>query len=496
MATHVFAGPTIGADDIRRVVPDAVTHPPVRHGDLLRLRPAAADTVLILDGLFFQAPAVRHKEILHLVRRGVRVVGASSMGALRAAELHPYGVVGVGQVFQWYADGTVTADDEVAVVHLDDDGHAQLSDALVSIRYGLRAATGEALAPDEANGLLALVRDLPFPRRSWSALWRMAEQHGLADAARRARGWLDVHPDQRDVKRLDALRALRLVRDGRPVEVTPVDVSKHANLDTVYLADWRWENEGVELGGRLVTDQHTLAFLQLFLPAYPSLHRRVTLDAIARDGTPEGDDDAGATLVERALGAARARRLLGPDGGPTAGMREWLSSAEQAALPDREIVVRALVRSFRTEPGIRAGHRVPSLLTGQRALLRLARTCAAAAGAVNETATRRNGEFRVEHIRHDLVETFFRNRWGCADLEVACWDRGLTGLAQLHELGRYFLLLARSGKLPEETLNAVPTWPDGQPGRPDEHRTADGPAGPPAAGSGPTDLSRPATNGR
>ncbi|MDG4816740.1 TfuA-like protein [Micromonospora sp. WMMD956] len=490
MATHVFAGPTIDADDIRRIVPDAVPHPPVRHGDLLRLRPGPADTVLILDGLFFQAPAVRHKEILHLVREGVRVVGASSMGALRAAELHPYGVVGVGQVFQWYADGTVVADDEVAVAHLDtDDGHAQLSDALVSIRYGLLSAIGEALDQDEADGLLALVRDLPFPRRSWSALWRLAEHGGLAAAAGRMRGWLDAHPDQRDVKRLDAVRALHLVHDGTPVAAAPVDVARYATLDTVYLADWRWENEGTELGGRVVTDYHALGFLRLFLPAYPSLHRRATLDAIARDGAPEGSGDAGATLVGRALDAARARRVLGSDDGPTTGMREWLSAEEQASLPDRELAVRALVRSFRTEPGVRTGHRVPSLLAAQPALLRLARTCAAAAGALNETAMRRNSGFQVEHIRHDLVETFFRDRWDCPDLEIACWDRGLTGLAQLHELGRYFLLLARSGKLPEETLNAVPGWPDG-------HRTPGDPAGPSVPAPATNALPGPATNGR
>ncbi|WP_167454776.1 TfuA-like protein [Micromonospora arborensis] len=482
MVIHIFAGPTIGADDIRQIVPDAVLHPPVRHGDLLRLRPDPASTVLILDGLFFQAPAVRHKEILHLVRNGVRVVGASSMGALRAAELHPYGVIGVGQVFEWYADGTVTADDEVAVAHLDaDDGHTQLSDALVSIRYGLHAATGEAIDPDEAGGLLALVRELPFPRRSWSALWRVAERGDLAAAARRMREWLDARPDQGDVKRLDALRALRLVRDAGPADAAPVDDPRFANLDTVYLADWRWENEGAELGGRVVTDHHALAFLQLFLPTYPSLHRRATLDAIARGSAPEGD--AAATLVERALGAARARKILGPDDAPTTGLRDWLSAAEQATLPDRELVVRALVRSFRTEPGVRTGHRIPPLLAGQRALLRLARTCAAAAGALNEMTMRRNGEFRVEHIRHDLVETLFRDRWGGADLEIACWDRGLTGLGQLHELGRYFLLLARSGKVPEETLNGVPSWPDGSAG--------DSVSDPDTAA-----LLKPATNGR
>ena len=39
------------------------------------------------------------------------------MGALRAAELHPFGMVGIGQVYEWYRDGTIDADDEVAVAH-------------------------------------------------------------------------------------------------------------------------------------------------------------------------------------------------------------------------------------------------------------------------------------------------------------------------------------------------------------------------------------------
>ena len=46
--------------------------------------------ILIIDGVFQSEPAVRHKEILWALSLGVPVVGAASMGALRAAELFPH----------------------------------------------------------------------------------------------------------------------------------------------------------------------------------------------------------------------------------------------------------------------------------------------------------------------------------------------------------------------------------------------------------------------
>ena len=49
MTTHVFAGPTVTADRVRELLPGAVTHPPVRHGDLLRLGAVAGDTVVLLS---------------------------------------------------------------------------------------------------------------------------------------------------------------------------------------------------------------------------------------------------------------------------------------------------------------------------------------------------------------------------------------------------------------------------------------------------------------
>ena len=56
------------------------------------------------------------KKIMHLIDSGVTVIGAASMGALRAAELDAYGMLGVGRIYQMYASGEICGDDEVATL--------------------------------------------------------------------------------------------------------------------------------------------------------------------------------------------------------------------------------------------------------------------------------------------------------------------------------------------------------------------------------------------
>ena len=63
----------------------------------------------IIDGYFQQVPSVWHKEILWAMAQGVHVFGSASMGALRAAELAPFGMRGVGLIFEAYRDGSPRA---------------------------------------------------------------------------------------------------------------------------------------------------------------------------------------------------------------------------------------------------------------------------------------------------------------------------------------------------------------------------------------------------
>ena len=104
MTTVVFLGPTLAPRDATFLLA-ADYLPPACQGDIYRaVRDRRPVAIGLVDGVFQQAPAVWHREILWALTRGVHVFGAASMGALRAAELAPFGMQGVGRVFEAYRD--------------------------------------------------------------------------------------------------------------------------------------------------------------------------------------------------------------------------------------------------------------------------------------------------------------------------------------------------------------------------------------------------------
>ena len=112
----VFVGPTLSSDEVQSLLPGAMVRPPVALGDVFRSLQHRPDALVIIDGLVERVPAVWHKELLWAIDQGVSVYGASSMGALRAAELAPFGMIGVGEIFNMLTDGRLEDDDEVTLV--------------------------------------------------------------------------------------------------------------------------------------------------------------------------------------------------------------------------------------------------------------------------------------------------------------------------------------------------------------------------------------------
>jgi len=167
----VYAGPTLSHEEIKQHI-DCVCLPPVSHGDILQVLPKSPDAIGIIDGYFEGAPSVWHKEILYALDQGVHVYGSASMGALRAAELHSFGMAGVGQIFEWYRDGVVEDDDEVAVLHGPAEvGFMVASEPLVSIRATLELAHGQQVINEvQKNTLLAAAKKTFYKKRSWDNL--------------------------------------------------------------------------------------------------------------------------------------------------------------------------------------------------------------------------------------------------------------------------------------------------------------------------------------
>ena len=124
----IFAGPSIyGLDKTATAFADL--RAPARCGDVLKAVRDGAQTIGLIDGVFESLPSVWHKEILFALAAGVRVLGAASLGALRAAECHSFGMEGVGPIFRQYRSGARTSDADVAVVHAPAElGYKPLTD--------------------------------------------------------------------------------------------------------------------------------------------------------------------------------------------------------------------------------------------------------------------------------------------------------------------------------------------------------------------------------
>lgn len=219
--TIVFLGPTLPLDEARGLLPSAQFRPPVAMGDVYRLvraRPPAR--IAIIDGLFEQVPAVWHKELLFAMARGVEVSGAASMGALRAAELHAFGMIGVGPTFAAYKSGRVMDDDEVAVAHGPARfGYPRFSEAMVNVRDALARARRKRLI---AGGTHDRLRDLAkaqfYRDRTWDTILAAGRAARLpARQLQALAAW--VARERPDRKAADArllLRRLARTRPARP----------------------------------------------------------------------------------------------------------------------------------------------------------------------------------------------------------------------------------------------------------------------------------------
>lgn len=137
----VFLGPTLPVAEALTHL-DAIFLPPAEQGSVFRaVIDHAPSAIAIIDGAFARRPAVRHKEILWALSRGFPVFGASSMGALRAAELHPFGMIGVGLIYRWYRATPLADDDDVAVAMAPAEfGFEALSDSLIDMRLTFKRA--------------------------------------------------------------------------------------------------------------------------------------------------------------------------------------------------------------------------------------------------------------------------------------------------------------------------------------------------------------------
>ena len=214
-AIVVFAGPSLPrasrpADEV------FAWRPPAIAGDAFRLAARPPQVVVLIDGLFDEQPAIRHKELLEIIAQGVVVVGGASMGALRAAELQSFGMIGVGRIFEAFASGRLVGDDEVALLHGPEAWDwLILTEPLVNVRATLQRAVRERIIDiGVAKRLLGAARSLFYKERTWPTILEDVAAEGF-------RAWLGS--GRVDLKKRDALACIERARTlvGAPPILRP-----------------------------------------------------------------------------------------------------------------------------------------------------------------------------------------------------------------------------------------------------------------------------------
>ena len=155
----IFAGLTITRFEIEQLIDDVMVFPPVKAGDIIHSCRLSPKYILIIDGAFEACASVWHKEILYALSLNIPVIGAASMGALRAAELYDYGMTGIGLIYGYYKTGILLDDDELAVSYVQDNDYIRpVSDAMINIRETVKSAISQGVISEAVAG--KIIRDI------------------------------------------------------------------------------------------------------------------------------------------------------------------------------------------------------------------------------------------------------------------------------------------------------------------------------------------------
>jgi hypothetical protein len=301
MTAVIFVGPTLTSGAVSERL-DAMILPPVRQGDVYRVLSENPSAIGIIDGFFEGVPSVWHKEILWALEQGIPVFGSASMGALRAAELADFGMIGVGSIFEDYRDGMLQDDDEVAVLHSPAElGFQPLSEPMVSVRATVaQAQTAGVLPPNTATELLRFAKSMHYRHRVWPDLLApLRDLPGIAEFA----DWLPT--GRVDAKAQDAVAMLE--RMSEHLTGTPLPPSEIARTERTLM--WKALRARIDAGDP-APDRSVIDELRLQPELYATLRDRAVLALLSHEEASRQDRHPERTELVRQMEDHRANAGL------------------------------------------------------------------------------------------------------------------------------------------------------------------------------------------
>jgi hypothetical protein len=209
----IFLGPSMSSEKAKAIF-NADYKPPAKKGDLLRLGLSSDISVVgLVDGMFLQDYPPTPIEVYQLVaKKNVIVVGAASLGALRAVELERFGMIGIGKIFDLYRKGKVTADDEVAVT-FEEGSYRLQSEAMIDIRFNLFLAEKRGIIDKHARKILTRVaKKFYFPLRNYNEILNYSVENSPEYSNQFELFRSYIASNRISLKELDAIKLIEYVK--------------------------------------------------------------------------------------------------------------------------------------------------------------------------------------------------------------------------------------------------------------------------------------------
>jgi hypothetical protein len=204
-APIIFAGISITVAEAEKLMPQARVLPPAHRGDIARAVKNGAREIYLLDGTMVYDYPPSPSEVAEALTDGVRIIGASSLGALRAVELRAHPLMhGIGWVYESVLSGRLVGDDELTA-RIDPISGLPSNLFLANVLYGcLQLQAQGCLTRRQADAIVTGLRQVYFEDRTAALLLRLASVAGVSQSIVE----LLMH-QQFNVKRLDALACLK-----------------------------------------------------------------------------------------------------------------------------------------------------------------------------------------------------------------------------------------------------------------------------------------------
>ena len=210
----VYLGPTLNREEASKIL-DADYRDPAKKGDFLRLSLTSDEKKYVgfIDGVFLHDYPPSPIEVYHLAtRKNIELIGASSLGALRAVELEKFGMKGIGKIFQLFKKGILNADDEVAVTFVRDKNILQ-SEALIDIRFNLFLAYKKGIITKQTKKrFVKIAKNIYFPFRNYDDIIKLTQEQfpSIHDELENFRDYILKNRDS--LKARDAIKLLKYLK--------------------------------------------------------------------------------------------------------------------------------------------------------------------------------------------------------------------------------------------------------------------------------------------